>query len=181
MMKMKKNRKPGTLPVLFASCGTILRIPRSDEQWFFPGTLPVLSRRSFSQAKIASPRPTTYPFGSGTTSEKCIGLFVFRPVVLGTPHPPLTRSPRLSKKGSPLGKAIVQTAFRAKPLLRRCRLLLGIREKQTDYEPSPVGEGGPRQRWMRYAKNHRTKKTTNAFSEVVPGPNEGKINNYEEP
>ena len=64
----------------------------------------------------------------------------------------------------PLGKAIAAIAFRAKPLLRRYRLLLGIREKRTDYEPSPAGEGGPRQRWMRCAKNHWAEnKKTNAF------------------
>ena len=50
------------------------RIPRSDEQWFSPGTSAFLSRRAFSQAKKPRPRPTSRPlrfrYDTGEKIEK---------------------------------------------------------------------------------------------------------------
>ena len=69
----------------------------------------------------------------------------------GTPHPP-----RQARHLPPLGKAWLDcgNTIPAKPLKQS--KLCTLHESRSDPLPSPVGEGGPRQRWMRCSRTAAT-------------------------
>ena len=82
----------------------------------------------------------------------------------GTPHPP-----RQSRHLPPLGKAKDHFCFHAV-----CKVLtasVALQELYSDNltRPSPAGEGGPRQRWMRCLRTAATgRRGTLAFRTALP-------------